>query len=72
VAFARDSGYAFYISSLMAGEGDPGRFTEELRKKYKNRRAGVLLSWAQVEYYHLPPGLRKTLYPQTPEDWVEW
>jgi hypothetical protein len=59
-AFARDSGYAFYISSLMAGEGDPGRFTEELRKEHKNRRAGVLLSLAQVEYYHLPPGLRKS------------
>jgi hypothetical protein len=28
-AFARDSGYAFYISSLMAGEGDPGRLTED-------------------------------------------
>jgi hypothetical protein len=48
-AFARDSGYAFYISSLMAGERDPVRFTEELRKEHKNRRAGVLLSWAQVE-----------------------
>jgi hypothetical protein len=71
-AFARDSGYAFYISSLMAGEGDPGRFIEELRKEHKNRRAGVLLSWAQVEYYHLPPGLRKTLYPHPPEDWTEW
>jgi hypothetical protein len=23
-AFSRDSGYAFYISSLIAGEGDPG------------------------------------------------
>jgi hypothetical protein len=71
-AFARDSGYEFYLSSLMAGEGDPARFTEELRKEQKNRRAGVLLSWAQVEYYHLPPGLRKSLYPQTPDDWVEW
>jgi hypothetical protein len=70
--FARDSGYALYISSLMAGEGDPGRFVEELRKEHKNRRAGVLLSWAQVEYYHLPPGLRKTLYPHPPADWAEW
>jgi hypothetical protein len=43
-AFARDSGYAFYISSLMAGKGNPGRFTEELRKEHKSRRAGVLLS----------------------------
>jgi hypothetical protein len=25
-----------------------------------------------VEYYHLPPGLRKTLYPHPPEDWEEW
>jgi hypothetical protein len=58
-AFARDSGYAFYISSLMAGEGDPGRFTEVLRKEHKKRRTGVLLIWAQVEYYHPPPGLRK-------------
>jgi hypothetical protein len=71
-AFARDSGYALYLSSLMAGEGDPGRFVEELRKEHKNRRAGVLLSWAQVEYYHLPPGLRKTLYPHPPRDWTEW
>jgi hypothetical protein len=71
-AFARDSGYEFYISSFMAGEGDPGRFNEELRKEHKNRRADVLVSWAQVQYYHLPPGLRKILYPQTPEDWGEW
>jgi hypothetical protein len=70
--YARDSGYALYISSLMAGEGDPGRFVEELRKEHKNRRAGILLSWAQVEYYHLPPGLRKTLYPHPPEDWADW
>jgi hypothetical protein len=33
--FARDSGYALYLSSLMAGEGDPGRFVEELQKEYK-------------------------------------
>jgi hypothetical protein len=71
-AFACDSGYAFYISSLMAGEGDPGPFIEELRKEHKNRRAGILLSWAQVEYYHLPAGLRKTLYRHPPEDWTEW
>jgi hypothetical protein len=71
-AFARDSGYAFYISILMEGEGDPGRFTDELCKEHKNRRTGVLLSWAQVEYYHLPPGLRKNLYPQTSDNWAEW
>jgi hypothetical protein len=47
-AFARDSGNAFKISSFMAVEGDPGRFTEEVRKESKNRIAGVLLSWAQV------------------------
>jgi hypothetical protein len=62
----------FYISSVMADEGDPGLFTEELRKEPKKRRAGVLLSWAQAEYYHLPPGLRKNLYPHPPEDWAEW
>jgi hypothetical protein len=56
----------------MAGEGDPGRFIEELRKEHKNRRAGILLSWAQVEYYHLPAGLRKTLFPHPPEDRTEW
>jgi hypothetical protein len=71
-AFARDSGYAFYISSLMAGEGNPGRFSDEIRKEHKNRRAGVLLSWAQVEYCRIPPGLRKTLYPQIPDDWAKW
>jgi hypothetical protein len=48
-AFARDSGYAFYILSLMAGEADPGRFTEELRKEHKNHIAGILLIWSQVE-----------------------
>jgi hypothetical protein len=69
--FARDSGYALYVSSLMAGEGDPGRFVKELRKEYKNRQAGALLSWAQVEYLHLPPGLRKTLYPHPPAEWEE-
>jgi hypothetical protein len=48
-AFSRESGYAFYISSLMAGEADPGRFTEELRKEHKNHIAGILLIWSQVE-----------------------
>jgi hypothetical protein len=70
--FARDSGYALYLSSLMANNGDPGRFVVELRKEYKNRCAGVLLTWAQVEYYQVPIGLRRTLYPRTPNDWVHW
>jgi hypothetical protein len=70
--FARDSGYALYLSSLMADNGDPGRFVAELRKEYKNRCAGVLLTWAQVEYYQVPIGLRRTLYPRTPDDWVDW
>jgi hypothetical protein len=70
--FARDSGYAFYISRLMADEANPGLFTEELHKEHKNRSTGFLLIWAQVEYYNLPPGFRKSLYPQTPEDWAEW
>jgi hypothetical protein len=70
--FARDSGYTFYISSSMAGEQDPGRFNEELRKEHKNRRTGVLLSWTLVEYYHPSPGLRKSLYPPKPEDWADW
>jgi hypothetical protein len=30
--FARDRGYALHISRLIAGEGDPGGFVEELRK----------------------------------------
>jgi hypothetical protein len=54
----RDSGYALCLASLMAGHGDPGRFIEEYRKERKNRRQGVLLSWAQVEYYQVPQGIR--------------
>ena len=57
----RDSGYALYLASLMAGHGDPGRFIEEYRKEHKNRRQGVLLSWAQVEYYQVPSGMKKVL-----------
>ena len=68
----RDSGYALYLASLMAGHGDPGRFIEEYRKEHKNRRQGVLLSWAQVEYYQVPSGMKKVLYPPTPEGWSEW
>ncbi len=70
--FARDSGYALYLSSLMADNGDPGRFVAELRKEYKNRCAGVLLTWSQVKYSQVPIGLRRTLYPRTPDDWVDW
>jgi hypothetical protein len=55
----------------MTGEGGPGRVFEELRKERTNRRAVVLLSRAQMEYYHLPPGLRKTFYPHPPTDWAE-
>jgi hypothetical protein len=68
----RDSGYALYLASLMAGHGDPGRFVEEYRKEHKNRRQGVLLSWAQVEYYQVPSGMKKVLYPPTPEGWEDW
>ena len=68
----RDSSYALYLASLMAGHGDPGRFVEEYRKEHKNRRRGVLLSWAQVEYYQVPQGMKRVLYPPTPEGWVDW
>jgi hypothetical protein len=68
----RDSGYALYLASLMAGHGNPGRFIEEYRKEHKNRRQGVLLSWAQVEYYQVPQGIKRALYPLNPEDWAEW
>jgi hypothetical protein len=68
----RDSSYALYLGSLMAGHGDPGRFVEEYRKEHKNRRRGVLLSWAQVEYYQVPQGMKRVLYPPTPEGWADW
>jgi hypothetical protein len=32
----RNSGYALYLASLMAGHGKPGCFIEECRKKNKN------------------------------------
>jgi hypothetical protein len=70
--FARDSGYAVYLSILMANNGDPGRFVAELRKEYKNRCARVLLTLGQVEYYQVPIGLLQALYPRTPGDWVDW
>jgi hypothetical protein len=70
--YPRDSAYSLYLSSLMAGHGDPGRFIEEHRKEYKNRRGGVLLSWSQVEYYLVPPGMRRTLYPVVPAGWDGW
>jgi hypothetical protein len=70
--YARDSQYALYVSSLMADHGDPGRFIEEHRKEYKNRRNGVLLSWSQVEYYQIPPRFREALYPKVPRWWGEW
>jgi hypothetical protein len=43
----------------MAGHGEPGRFVEEYRKKHKNRRRGLLLSWAQVKYYQVPQGMKR-------------
>jgi hypothetical protein len=52
---ARDSKYALYLSSLLAGQGDPGRFFEEIRKQQANRLHGILVSWLHVEYYRVPP-----------------
>jgi hypothetical protein len=62
----RDSGYVLYLASLMAGHGDPGRFIEEYRKEHKNRLEGVLLSWAQVEYYQVPQGIKRKLCIRLP------
>ena len=59
--YARDSKYALYLSSLLAGQGDPGRFFEEIRKEQANRRHGLLVSWLHVEYYRVPPGMRSSL-----------
>jgi hypothetical protein len=50
-----------YSASLMAGHGEPGRFVYEYLKEHKNRRRGVLLSWAQVEYYQIPQGMKRVL-----------
>jgi hypothetical protein len=66
-----DTGYALYLASLMAGQGDPGNFIEEYRKEQKNRRQGVLLSWAQIEYYQVSQGIKRALFPHTPEDWAK-
>ena len=71
-AYARDSKYALYLSSLLAGHGDPGRFFEEIRKEQANRRHGLLVSWLHVEYYRVPSGMRSSLYPRVPQDWDEW
>jgi hypothetical protein len=54
-----DSSYALYLESLMAGHGEPGRFVEEYRKEHKNRRRGLLLSWAQVKYYQVPQVMKR-------------
>jgi hypothetical protein len=70
--YARDSKYALYLSSLLAGHGDPGRFFEEIRKEQANRRNGLLVSWLHVEYYRVPAGMRSSLYPRVPQDWDEW
>jgi hypothetical protein len=52
----------------MAEHEDPGRFIEEYSEEPQKRRQGALLSWAQVEYYQVPPGIKRALYPLTPED----
>jgi hypothetical protein len=56
----------------MVGHGDPGRFVEEYRKGHKNRRRGVLLSWAQVEYCQVPQGMKRVLYPPIPDVWADF
>jgi hypothetical protein len=70
--YARERKYAVFMSSLVAGHGDPGRFFQELRKEAANRRAGMLVSWMQFEYYRVPQGMRSTLYPRIPTHWAEW
>jgi hypothetical protein len=56
----------------MAGNGDPGRLVEEYGKEHKNRRRGLLFSWAQVGYYQVPRGMKRVLYPPTPDGWADW
>jgi hypothetical protein len=68
---ARDSAYALYRASGVAGLGDPGRFIREYRREKRDRRGDVLVYGSQVEFFELSAAARGSLYPALPESWAE-
>jgi hypothetical protein len=68
---SRDSAYALFRASGVAGLGDPGRFIREYRRAKRDRRRNVLVSWSQVEYFELSAAARGSLYPALPDWWAE-
>jgi hypothetical protein len=69
--FARDSAYALFRASGVAGIGDPGRSIREFRREKRDRRRNVLVSWSQMEFLELSAAARWYLYPALPDWWVE-
>ena len=68
---ARDSAYALFRASGVAGLGDPGRFIREYRREKRDRRRKVLVSWSQVEFFELAAATRGSLYPALPDWWAD-
>jgi hypothetical protein len=68
---ARDSTYALFRASGVAGLGDHGRFIREYRREKRDRRRNVLVSWSQVEFFELSAAARGSLYPALPDWWAE-
>jgi hypothetical protein len=68
---ARDSAYALFCASGVAGLGDPGRLICEYRREKRDRRRNVLVSWSQVEFFELSAAARGSLYPVLPDWWAE-
>jgi hypothetical protein len=68
---ARDSAYALLRGSGVAGLGDRGRFIREYRRKKRDRRRNVLVSWSQVEFFELSAAACGSLYPALPDWWAE-
>ena len=68
---SRDSAYALFRASGVAGLGDPGRFIREYRQEKRDRRRKVLVSWSQVEFFELAAATRGSLYPALPDWWAD-
>jgi hypothetical protein len=68
---SRDSAYALFRASGVAGRGDPGRFIREYRWERRDCRRNVLVSWSQVEFFELSAAARGSLYPSLPDWWAE-
>jgi hypothetical protein len=68
-----DSPWRAREGSISGGTGDPGRMLKEVRKEHRDsiRRAGHVVPFHQIEFYHQTPAIRDELYVLQPTWWED-